>query len=60
MPIPVLITAPTTFEAKANFVLSRLGLEPAGNSKGLGVFYSPADQRRFMDMMEQNLVRELV
>ena len=58
--LPILNTSPTTFETKTNYLLHRLGIRPAGNTKGLGMYYSNNDLRKFYDQMEQNLVRELV
>lgn len=59
-PLPILNTSPTAFEAKINYAMHRLGIQPVRTTKGLGPTYSPEDMRKFFDYMEQNLVRELV
>ena len=58
--LPILNTSPATFEAKTNFLLHRLNMQPAGNTRGLGDYYKNEDLRRFYDGMEQNFVGELV
>ncbi len=59
-PLPVVNTSPITIRAKANYLLNRLGIEPAGETPGLGVYYSDSDLRKFLDHIEQNMVGELV
>ncbi len=58
--LPILNTSPATFDAKTNYLLHRLGIQPLGQSEGLGVYFDDNDLRKFYDQMEQNLVRELV
>ncbi len=58
--LPIVNTSPATFEAKSNYLIHRLGLQPSGDTTGLGVCYTSNELRSFYDRMEQNLVRELV
>jgi hypothetical protein len=58
--LPILNTSPDAFEAKTAVTLAREGIQPIGNTKGLGIIYDPNDLRKFYDIMETNIVGELV
>ncbi len=58
--LPILNTSPSAFEAKVNYVLHKLNIQPLAYKKGLGIVYNSVDLRRFYDAMESNMVGELV
>lgn len=62
--LPIINTSPSTFEAKANYLLHKLDIRPDARSHaesaGLGVTYESKELRQFYDAMEQSLVKELV
>lgn len=58
--LPIINTSPDAYDAKVNYALSRLGIQPTMETRGLGLVYSAADVRKFYSVLEQSLVGELV